>query len=332
MNIDTSEKILADNNDVFADIFNVLLFDGRKVINEHGLENSKDRSQYKADGKLREQERDVSKFYNKQEMRIAFLGVEHQNRRDSYMPARVISYDASNYRAQILNRRQRIKEKAEDRKNVRRRREPKKLYPVITLVLYFGNNHWKQGRNLYDILDIPEDFMPYVNDYRINLVEVAFLDPETVAKFQSDFRIVADYFVQKRLTDDYVGSEIDITHVDETLKLLGVLAKDDRFPEEIDAMKEEKKMKGKVNMCEVLDKIEGRGFEKGKQEGIRWGIEQERVHTEEERKKTEEEKRKAEEQRKRAEEAEKRAGKAESRADELQKEVERLQKLLEKSE
>ena len=174
--------------------------------------------------------------------------------------------------------------------------------------------------------------MPYVNDYRINLVEVAFLDPETVAKFQSDFRIVADYFVQKRLTDDYVGSEIDITHVDETLKLLGVLAKDDRFPEEIDAMKEEKKMKGKVNMCEVLDKIEGRGFEKGKQEGIRWGIEQERVHTQEERKKTEEEKRKAEEQRKRAEEAEKRAGKAESRADELQKEVERLQKLLEKSE
>ncbi|MBQ6638713.1 MAG: hypothetical protein IJH82_08715, partial [Lachnospiraceae bacterium] len=209
---------------------------------------------------------------------------EHQNRRASYMPARVISYDASNYRAQILNRRQRIKEKAEDRKNVRRRREPKKL------------------------------------------------DPETVAKFQSDFRIVADYFVQKRLTDDYVGSEIDITHVDETLKLLGVLAKDDRFPEEIDAMKEEKKMKGKVNMCEVLDKIEGRGFEKGKQEGIRWGIEQERVHTQEERKKTEEEKRKAEEQRKRAEEAEKRAGKAESRADELQKEVERLQKLLEKSE
>ena len=42
-------------------------------------------------------------------------------------------------------------------------------------------------------------------------------------------------------------------------------------------------------MCEVLDKIEGRGFEKGKQEGIRWGIEQERVHTQEERKKTEEE-------------------------------------------
>ena len=88
------------------------------------------------------------------------------------------------------------------------------------------------------------------------------------------------------------------------------MAKDDRFPEEIEVMNEEKKKKGRVTMCEVLDKVEGRGIQKG--------IELERVHTEEERIK-------AEEQRKRADAAE-------MRADELQKEVERLQKLLAKPE
>lgn len=38
----------------------------------------------------------------------------------------------------------------------------------------------------------------YVNDYKINVFEVAFLTPEQVNMFKSDFREVADFFVQKR--------------------------------------------------------------------------------------------------------------------------------------
>lgn len=72
-------------------------------------------------------------------------------------------------------------------------------YPVVTLVLYFGHEkHWSQPLRLKECLDIPPEFEPYVNDYRINLFEIAYLTQEQVALFQSDFRIVADYFVQKR--------------------------------------------------------------------------------------------------------------------------------------
>ncbi len=49
---DITEKILADYNDVFADIVNVLLFDGRQVVSPDDLETVKDQSQYKADGKI----------------------------------------------------------------------------------------------------------------------------------------------------------------------------------------------------------------------------------------------------------------------------------------
>ena len=104
MGIDLTEKILADYNDVFADIMNVFLFDGQRVIKEDDLENSKDRSIYKADGEIHEQERDVSKFYNGNEMRIAFLGIEHQSKEEKYMPLRVISYDGAAYRAQLLKK------------------------------------------------------------------------------------------------------------------------------------------------------------------------------------------------------------------------------------
>ena len=35
---DITEKILADFNDVFADIINGVLFDGKQVVSEHALE------------------------------------------------------------------------------------------------------------------------------------------------------------------------------------------------------------------------------------------------------------------------------------------------------
>jgi hypothetical protein len=42
---DITEKMLADYNDVFADIVNGLLFDGKNVVDENGLVNVKDKSQ-----------------------------------------------------------------------------------------------------------------------------------------------------------------------------------------------------------------------------------------------------------------------------------------------
>jgi len=97
---------------------------------------------------------------------------------------------------------------------------------------------------------------PYINDYKINLFEIAWLTDEQVGMFQSDFRIVADYFVQMRKTGTYSGSTEDIVHVQEVLNLMTYLTKDNRFREAYEERKE-----GEVihNMCEVLDKIEARG-------------------------------------------------------------------------
>ena len=76
---DITEKTLASYNDVFSDIVNGLLFDGRPVIDPDALSDITPYSMYKADGKVHEQERDVSKFLKtagntEQEIRIAFLG------------------------------------------------------------------------------------------------------------------------------------------------------------------------------------------------------------------------------------------------------------------
>ena len=93
-----------------------------------------------------------------------------------------------------------------------------------------------------------------------NFYEIAFLTPEKVKLFRSDFRYVADYLVQKRMTNDYKPSADLLQHVDETLKLMSVLTDDRRFEEDI----EELPGKGGTSMCTVLDKVEN----KGKLEGM----------------------------------------------------------------
>ena len=61
-NKDLPEKLLEDYNDIFADIVNVLLFNGERIIKEDELQNLQTVSQYKAEtGILHEEERDTGK-------------------------------------------------------------------------------------------------------------------------------------------------------------------------------------------------------------------------------------------------------------------------------
>lgn len=99
-----------------------------------------------------------------------------------------------------------------------------------------------------------------MNDYKINLFEVAWLTDEQVAGFKSDFRIVADYFVQMRKTGTYQGTVSDVRHMREVLQLLSVLTDDLRFQKIIEDVK---KVEEPKNMSEVLDRIEKKGIEQG---------------------------------------------------------------------
>lgn len=65
---DKVEKLLEDYPDVFADIVNVLVYNGKQVIQPQELSETKVKSQYKAaDDTLHEQERDILKVWKKGE-------------------------------------------------------------------------------------------------------------------------------------------------------------------------------------------------------------------------------------------------------------------------
>ena len=217
---DILEKTLESFNDVFSDIVNGLLFDGVERVKEDELEQATPTSYYKAEGNVRAQERDTAKYWKRLNLRIALYGMENETEPEDDMPLRIIGYDGASYRDQLFY------EKGEDGK---RRLNKSPRYPVVTLVLYFGIRHWDKPVTLHDCLDVPDEVLPYVNDYRINLFEIAWLSDEQVARFKSDFRIVADYFVQMRKNGDYIPSAQQMTHVREVLHMMSVLTRDDRF-------------------------------------------------------------------------------------------------------
>ena len=183
---DIAEKILLSYEDVFADIVNALLFKGERIIQMEDLVDQAPRAAYKADGKVREMERDVAKRWLKKDIRIACIGFENESNADSDMVLRVYGYDGAEYRTQLLK---------ENLFNLR--------YPVVILVLYFGyKHHWDAPIWLHEAVDIPEIFKPYVSDIRINVFEIAYLTDELLGYFHSDFKR-EDYPMEYDEYDEY---------------------------------------------------------------------------------------------------------------------------------
>lgn len=101
------------------------------------------------------------------------------------------------------------------------------------------------------------------------MVNVAWLTDEEIDRFQSDFKLVARFFVEKRKgnKDWMKDNRQEIVHVDEILKLLSVMTGDKDY-EEIIKNGDTKEVH---SMCEVLQYYKKLGIEEGKEEGIEQG-------------------------------------------------------------
>ena len=252
---DITEKVLEDYNDVFADIINGLLFGGEQEIKPEDLENTTVHAQYKAeDDKVHELERDIAKYWKDEKVELAICGIENQSIVEKNMPFRIIGYDGSAYRNQL-------------------QQERRKMLPVVTIVLYFGTDrHWNSRKKIKELMEVPQCLDSYVNDYQMHVFEVAWLTEKEIERFQSDFRIVANFFVQKRKNKDYIPDDpTEIKYVDEVLKLLNVMTGDKRYEKIF------QKKKGVRSMCDVAERLEKMGIVKGIEIGRLEGKEEGKV-------------------------------------------------------
>ena len=163
------------------------------------------------------------------------------------MPLRTISYDGASYGNQVNNKAQ------------------KRRYPVITLVLFFGDGPWTGPRSLKERLTIPERAERFVNDYKLHIIEMGQLSREEIERFQSDFRVIAEYFWHEAKGEDYFGDDDVLEHPQEVANLLFALTKDDRF--NVNVEKERKERSRDMMRSKMLDRAEARGEIRGEERG-----------------------------------------------------------------
>lgn len=271
---DQVEKLLEDWHDVFADIINVLVHGGKRIVNPEDLVDSPTASQYMAEnGQLGEKFRDVCKKEVRGGQCYVILGLENQTDVCRTMPLRVMQYDAAAYESMIKGLQAANTQKGRKRKVTEALLPGQKLPPVCTVVLYFGLKHWDGPKSLREMLDIPEGYDSVIPDYRMNLVEVAFLDDETIGKFTSDFRVIAKFFKSKRLGEELETMYNDTKtwqHVRSLMEFFYTFTGDALYDKYKEFLVKESK-KGEVRMCTLLDALARDSKQEGKREGVELG-------------------------------------------------------------
>ena len=263
---DKSQKVLEEYTDVFADIFNALVYKGEQVLDPGKLKQIEGESISSPDGVgLKQLNRDIFMEYADSDTRYLVLGIDDQDDVDNTMPLRGMGMDYASYEKQV---RQIMAQNKEAKKDPGGRKiyGHQKLIPVVTLILYFGDSNWNGPKSLKDMLKMPnEDQFPgignYIQDYGMNLIVLKNLSEEEEKRFQSDFKYLVKYLRNRKEPDKVVkvyreefGS---IVHQKETMRAMAALTKDERYLA-VEEEQEEKNMS-----CPVLDYVDKQAEERG---------------------------------------------------------------------
>lgn len=265
------------NNDQFADFFNAVLFRGEQVIQpEELLEIDTDESiiqEHKKYAESMKASRDnikIRKRTTAHGVELVMLGMEGQEHIHYAMPMRVMGYDYGAYKKQYAHNavKYRKGKGLNSDEYLSKMKRTDKFTPVITAVVYYGEKPWDGAKTLHGMLDIPQGMEPYVNDYRMLLIQARksglnFRDKRNKDLFHL-LEIILDRSMPKKEAKERAARYSEEHKVDkETLMAVAGAAN-----AKIDYNAFEK---GEWKMCTLFDEIaeEGRkeGMKKGREEG-----------------------------------------------------------------
>ena len=208
--VDTATKAYMRKNNIFADAFNYLIYDGKPVVNPEQLreldtteialpfgpqENGQSND-------LVQKYRDILKsavVMQEDEAAYILLGIENQTDIHYAMPVRNMIYDALQYGKQVADT---AANHRKSDKSFRKRTSEEYLsgfykedvLKPVTLVIHFGADEWDAPLSLHEMMGTQnEKLMHYVQDYQIHLIDPAKLTEEDLKKFTSSLREVIEY-------------------------------------------------------------------------------------------------------------------------------------------
>lgn len=209
---DVAIKSWLKDSNRFADLFNGIIFGGRNVILSENLTEVNSESDVIIVGK-NNKSRVVEKYRDiimrwKDNLYLVLLAVEIQDRIHYGMPVRKMLYDALSYTDQMRNIWQNssavvYNKKVETDEFLSRFRKDDKLYPVITIVFYYGDE-WDGNFDLYDMFGFDDDLLnkedmktlkKYISNYKITVFNPSL--EKNLNIFKSDLQKVFEMIKYK---------------------------------------------------------------------------------------------------------------------------------------
>jgi len=273
MEEDLTAKNCLSVDERYADLVNALLLGGEQVISASDLQEL-DSQQWSRQGKKKTKYRQMYRDLIKKTafgINFSLIGVENQKLVHYLMPLRSMEYDSAAYRKQASKIAKLVKKMSEvsDAEFLSGFRKEDKLYPCITMVLYYGDN-WDGAKTLYELLDledIPEPLKKYINDYKIHIFDVMKMDTNI---FKTDLKQIFAFLQcakDKEKLRVLVESDSAYQELEEdAYDMIAAYTKAEKFV----AVKDKYKKKEKVNMCQALNEL----LEDSRLAGIEQGIEQ----------------------------------------------------------
>lgn len=204
---DIVTKDYMKDNEVFADAFNFLIYGGRQVIAPeklHPMDSVQITVPYGADGAglPKQRYRDGLKYLaamTDDTKAYLILGNENQSEVHYAMPVRNMLYDAMQYAAQVEKAANSHRGAKDGRGHSRGEflggfYKEDRLIPVVTLVICFHGDRWDGPLCIYDMLELPdEEVRPFVENYRIHLIEPFSIEEGRLGLFHSSLREVMSF-------------------------------------------------------------------------------------------------------------------------------------------
>lgn len=277
----TTKNFLSDPV-IFCDLYNGALFGGEQILRPDELRQLNGETALLVPDKQGKKKtenrfRDLV-FEAKIGGRIAVLACEVQDKIHFSMPVRGMLYDALNYSEQVKNHMKKhraLQDLTSGSEFLSGMKMGEKIYPVYTMVFYYGEEAWNQNLELHQMLDIPDQMQKYghlLQDYHINLVHAGNVNPQNFRTgLREVFEILRFAGEEEKLRSYLQHHTEKFSNLDEdTYDMVFLFLGEKKL-----AGKDKEKFKteqGGYNMCTALKELEARGEERGKEMGEKRGM------------------------------------------------------------
>ena len=246
----------------FAELMNAVLYHGEKIIQPEKLVPME--REYPSLSGDADKSRDV--FMKDAGCQILY-GLELETESDYSMPERVMVYDACEYEQQIrkiTGARKKTQARDTYREKKSRLKAEDYLLPVVTVVLYLGEDHWEGRGKLSDLFQVPDKIKKQIGcripEYDFCLIEADYINAEDYETDLREFFQIMQCRKDKRKLNELCHSEKFRNLDPETMRAIAIhIDRKGLLP---------KMEKEGVILCQAFDEL----MEDKKQEGIQEGI------------------------------------------------------------